>query len=75
MDDKLKNELWRKEMGERNKDIKIMLLGILLVVVAIAYYLLYGMYADGSVHWLVPVALTVVGTLTAIVGFFRDKEW
>ena len=41
MDDRTKNELWKKEMEKRNKGNKIMLLGILFIVLSIEIQVRY----------------------------------
>ncbi len=74
MDDRTKNELWKKEMEKRNKGNKIMLLGILFIVLSIEIQVRY-IESHGSAPFLISLALAAIGVVTGIVGFFYEKDW
>ena len=60
MDDRTKNELWKKEMEKRNKGNKIQVRYI---------------ESHGSAPFLISLALAAIGVVTGIVGFFYEKDW
>ncbi len=74
MNDRLETDLWRKEVAERILDIKIMLLGIVLLVAGVAIHV-SGLSMSSSVWYCIAWALMIIGVITGIVGFFRDREW
>ena len=74
MDDRTKNELWKKEMEKHNKGNKIMLLGILMIVISIDIRLHYMGVNAAAAHW-IALVLSAIGVITGIVGFFWDKDW
>lgn len=74
MDDRTKNELWKKEMEKHNKGNKIILLGIFLMVLSIDIRVRYMGVNAAAAHW-IALALSVIGVITGIVGFFFEKDW
>lgn len=74
MDDRTRNELWKKEMEKRNKGNRIMLLGILFIALSVDVQVRYMEVPDVPSSW-ISLALSVIGVITGIVGFFFDKDW
>lgn len=74
MDDRTKNELWKKEMEKRNKGNKIILLGIFLIVLSIDIQVRYMGLNAAAAHW-TALVLSAIGVITGIIGFFFEKDW